>query len=152
MKFKTASSVKTYTILTLFFIITDLAFLILGEQNIHVLHITIAIYLIQMVFTAISAIAFLFRFSITYPFQAGMVSIMFKEFSIETITIIFYAVVSAGYRVWSIMESLNCGGTCVLDFSTEAKVFRSLYRTSIFLINSFYTILFLFAKRCSSTM
>lgn len=109
MKSKTVLSVKKYTMLTLMFIILDLSFLILGEQQIHVLHITIAIYLIQIVFTVISAIAFLFRFSITYPFQAGMVSIMFKEFSIETIIVLLYAVASVGYRVWSIVLSSNIG-------------------------------------------
>ncbi|TPX42272.1 hypothetical protein CcCBS67573_g10523 [Chytriomyces confervae] len=75
-----------------FLMVTDLAITIFVDDLRHVRVNFISVYLVQYVLLATNTILLFIRFTHTFPFRAGMVSIMTKEFEGHLVAILVYHV------------------------------------------------------------
>lgn len=78
--------------------LTDLLITIFADQDRMNFNILIAAYVIQILSLMFVSAYFVFQFTSSFPFKAGMLVIMFKEFRAQIVVTLIYFVVLTAYK------------------------------------------------------
>ncbi|KAI8901114.1 Bystin-domain-containing protein [Globomyces pollinis-pini] len=127
----TANSIKRYVIVSFFYILFDMFLVIFGDIPYHNMDLVIIGYIVHILFVGYVTVSFMFRFTFTFPFQAGMIKIIFQEFKTECTIGILYSFMTLLFRIKNMWSVLPCNfQRCSISNSLFDKILVVLFRTS----------------------
>ncbi|KAI8841500.1 transmembrane protein 138-domain-containing protein [Chytriomyces cf. hyalinus JEL632] len=113
-----------------FLMVTDLAITIFVDDLRHVRVNFISVYLVQYILLATNTILLFIRFTHTFPFRAGMVSIMTKEFEGHLVAILVYHVAFFACRAVGVVNMLRCQDARCNPWVDQYKALYIFYRAA----------------------
>jgi hypothetical protein len=76
--------------------------------------VIITLYILQIIFVMVLGVLFVMRFTNSFPFKAGMLQIMFRNFLVEIVVVVCYCVTVITTRAIEVVFSFKLGScTCM---------------------------------------
>ncbi|KAJ3026090.1 UNVERIFIED_CONTAM: hypothetical protein HDU68_006199 [Siphonaria sp. JEL0065] len=126
----------------------DLAITIFVDDLRHVRVNFISVYLVQYVLLATNTILLFIRFTHTFPFRAGMVRIMIKDFEAHLFAIILYHLAFFGCRALGVVSMLKCQGQMCDPWNLMYRALYIFYRVAA--IPQYYAFKLAITKLCEA--